>query len=353
MSWIQENKFAAALAGVTLVGSVALITLTSQKGGEFDAAAAKLKKAHKQEAELLAVTPFPNKANLEAKKASVAAYAASAEKLQESFLAYRPTAEQLADVDPTSFSNMMSGYVSRLNAKFKDAGTQVPDAPSFGFEAYASKPPRAEATGELSYEMKAFEWLFTTLAENSPEALINVVRPKLAIESDAPKVASKSKSKSKSKKSKKGKKGFKGSGRLVKGEPIYDAMPLEFSFRCTEAQLKSFLEDIANSPKYFMAVRALRVQNERLTAPNVGDVKFPSSNDDFMGAGGMGDFIMDEEPIADDAVAADAGEELPKVASDSDEALLLAQILGAEKLNVFVKLDLLVFKPGQEEEKSN
>lgn len=344
MSWIKENKFTAALAGVTLVGSVALIALTSQKSGEYDTSAVQLKKALKKEADLQGQVPFPSSQNLESKKANVAAYMASADELQTMFAAYRPTTEEMADLAPTEFSKMVNGYRARLDEKFAAAGTKVPQTAVYGFDAYASKLPKPEATGELRYQMSAFEWLFSTLSEHSPEALINVHRPKLAIESDA--LVETSKKKKRSKRSKKSKKGVKSA---PKGEPIYDKMPLELSFRCTEQQLKSFLEDIANSPKYFMAIRALRVQNERLTPPNDGDVKF-DSQDDFAadsGFGGFAEFEAEAVVEAEEEVA-DAVEVASTVASDSDTTLALQQVLGAEKIYVFIKLDLLAFKPGDE-----
>lgn len=322
------------------MGSVALIALSSQKSSEYEEALANLNKALAQEQNLQNAAPYPNAENLEAKRRNVEIYADSAEKLQKSFAAYRPTAEELADLAPTAFSKMVGDYQSRLNAKFEAAGTKVPEGAYFGFEAYSSKLPRAEATGELHYQMQALEWMFSALADNSPEALLNVVRPQMAIENDAAEAAPKKRqTRSKSRRSRQS----KSAKASAKGEPIYDVMPLEFSFRCTEAQLKSFLEDVASSPKYDMAVRAMRIQNERLTAPKNGDVKFTSSNASAAGAmAGFGDFMI--EGSADDATAEEA-EELPSVASDNDDTPLLAQILGAEKLNVFIKMDLLVFKP--------
>lgn len=320
------------------MGSVALIALSSQKSSEREDAAAALGKALKQELSLQSAVPYPNAENLEAKRSNVEIYAESAAKLQESFEAYRPTAEELADVAPTDFSKMVGDYRSRLNEKFEASGTKVPAGAYYGFEAYSNKLPRAKATGELHYQMQALEWMFSVLAENSPEALINVNRPQMAIESNAVAAPVKSKSKKKSKNKNKNKKAA-----TSKGETIYDAMPLELSFRCTEAQLKNFLADVANSAKYDLAVRAIRIQNERLTPPNDGDVKCSSNDVGSVDAqSGFADFVVEESAVD---TAAEVVDELPSVASDSDDELLLAQVLGAEKLNVFIKIDLLVFKP--------
>lgn len=352
MSWIQENKFAAGIAGATLVGSVALLTLTSSKSGEYEENAMRLKNALQEEADLQGATPYPNADNLEAKKVDVADYAASAEKLQKLFDVYRPSAADLTDVSSMEFSKVVAEYESRLNAKFAEADVTAPEGKKYGFDAYANKLPKDAATGELIYQMKAFEWMLSTLADNSPEALLNVVRPQLDVEKGVTKAAPSKSKKKKAKKSRRSKKGkSKKSKSAPKGEPIYDSMPVELAFRCSEAELKTFLEQLSNSDKYFFSVRALRVQNERQNAPNDDDVSFGNKAAGVdTGVDDFGGFIVEEDPA--DEQPADSPVEA-SVASDSDDTLALAQILGAEKLNVFLKLDLLVFKPSEESTKKN
>lgn len=343
MSWIQENKFTAALAGATVVGSAVLITLSAGNSGDYDAANIKLKKALKTEANMQSVQPFPSKENLEIKKANVDDYSKSSQQLQRQFAAYRPKPEEVKDIAPDGFSKIVSGYRKRLDSKFKKNNVSIPDQCVYGFEGYASKFPRPEATGELKYQMKATEWLLSELAENSPEALLNVVRPALAIES-AP-----AKPEKKSRRSKKSKKGAKAP--VASGDPAYVAMPLELSFRSDEAGFTKFLEAIANTEKYAFVVRSMRVQNERPTPPTSGDAKFAAPAADLaadgFGAfgGGLGfDDIASDDEEATDAEAEVAAPEVvvPAVASDDDETRLLIPVLGTEKVNVFLKLELIL-----------
>ena len=336
MSWIQENKFTAALAGVTAVGSIALISLSMGKSDDAASAQNKLKKALRNEAVIQSVQPYPNQENLEEKQSIVRDYSQGSQDLQRQFAAYRPKAKDVKDFAPDEFSAIVSSYRGRLNKKFKKNEVQIPVQCVYGFEAYGNRFPRPEATGELSYQVNAVEWLLGKLADNKPQALLNVVRAKFDLES-APLVTKR--------------------GRKVKAvakEPAYYIMPLELSFRSDEKSLSNFLSEIANTDKYAFVISCLRIQNERMTPPTQSDAKFVSETveevvDDAFGFGA--DFVIE----GGDGIVATGGEtevaasveelavaEVPKVGSDSDNVRLLLPVLGGEKVNVFLKLNLIL-----------
>ncbi|MFC5051002.1 Amuc_1100 family pilus-like protein [Rubritalea spongiae] len=339
MSWIQENKFTAALAGGTLVGSIALIVLASGQSGDYEDAQSALDEALKQERELQEGRPYPTPENVQAYKDNVDDYARVTHALQRDYQRYRPTAEEVQDFQPDQFSNKVSGYRSRLDEAFKANGVELPEGCLYGFEAYSRTFPRPAATGELNYQMKALEWLFSDLAEQKPEALLNVVRPQIAVEA----------------RPKKEDRATKRRGAEV-DEKIYDVYPLELSFRCSEKSFKHFLEDVASSKEYYFAVNAIRIQNERQTPPNASDAKFPvvTANepafDSFDSFAGFDTETVDEggmtvEEGAEDALSSSENEvESAVIASDADESRLLMQILGDEQINVYLKLDLIVLK---------
>jgi len=333
MSWIQENKFTAALAGVTAVGSIALISLSMGKGDDIASAQMKLNKALRNEKSIQSAQPFPNRENLEKKQSTVNDYEKGARDLQRQFAAYRPKAKDVEDFAPDKFSAIVSSYRNRLNEKFKKNGVELPDQCVYGFEAYANKFPRSEATGELSYQIKAMEWLFTELASNKPEALLNVVRAKFDLESAPVKSTS-------------------GQGGAALNEPVYYAMPLELSFRSDEKSLSKFLAEIANTDKYPFVIRSLHIQNERMTPPTEGDAQFEKAAkvdavDDIFG------FAPNFATEGDSGVAAEGLDrkvaeaalpvvDMPRVGDDNDDARLLKPVLGSEKVNVFLKLDLIL-----------
>ncbi|MFT5883431.1 MAG: hypothetical protein ACI9FG_001946 [Crocinitomicaceae bacterium] len=341
MSWIQENKFTAALAGVTAVGSIVLISLSMGKGDDIASAQIKLKKALRNEKSIQSVQPFPNRENLEHKQSTVNDYEKGARSLQRQFAAYRPNAKDVEDFAPDKFSAIVSSYRNRLNKKFKKNDVELPDQCVYGFEAYANKFPRPEATGELSYQIKAMEWLFSELANNKPEALLNVVRDKFDLES-APVAVTR------------GRRGRRGRN-AVEQEPEYYVMPLELSFRSDEKVLSNFLEEIANTDKYPFVIRSMHIQNERMTPPTEGDAEFEKAAI----AGGGNDFFDFAPDFENEGNAGEPDEPLeglnrnvagavlpvaaaPVVGDDSDDTRLLKPILGGENVNVFLKLNLIL-----------
>ncbi|MFD2160435.1 Amuc_1100 family pilus-like protein [Rubritalea tangerina] len=336
MSWIQENKFAAALAGVTLVGSGVLISLSMGKGDDFKSAKTQLKKALKQEAELQAVQPYPNQANLANKTDIVDDYSQASRDLGAKFAAYKPDAKVVEDFAPDRFSKIVSEFRERLDESFKGNDVELPERCVYGFEAYASKFPRPEATGELNYQVQATEWLLGELAKQKPEALLNVVRKKLEVESAPARPATR--------------KNNRRAAEVEEEEKALIEMPMELTFRCTEAELSEFLSVIANTEKYPFVIRAVRVQNERMTPPTTGDARFetpaaPAADDSF----GFENFVI-EEDVAEGEEGAEVTEEaveveeqdVPEVANDNDDTRVILPILGAEKVNVFLKLDLIL-----------
>lgn len=325
MSWVQENKFTATLAGVSVVGAGVLLGLTMSKNSDFEATNKRLKRALAQERALRSAVIYPQEENLEELKLDVDGLAKTARKLQIDFEAYRPTSNELADFSADRFGSMVKAYKERLDAAFAKNNINLPDNCIYGFEVYKSKSPIPTATGELQYQMQALEWLLKKLAELSPDALLNVSRARLDIES-----------------------GMSNDD----ANAAYVVMPLELSFRSDEESVKDFLEAIANSKKYAFTVRQIRFQNEKLVPPSSKDASFQQSPEavpveDIVAADTIEFPIVGEsEELAEESIGR-LNKPLAQIASDNDDTKLLSQILGDEKVNVYLKLDLIVLKEGK------
>lgn len=308
------------------------MSLAMAKGGDFDAANKKLKKALTQEQSLRSAEVNPKAENLEKLTLNVDGLAKSSKELQNLFEAYRPKPEDVADFAPESFGGLVSSYKARLDEKFASMEVALPENCIYGFKDYVRTRPKPAATGDLKYQMRAFEWLFGQLADTQPEALLNVVRPALEIEKKT------------------------GEGDEQANEDVaYVVMPLELAFKADEDSYTAFLESIANSEKYAFSVRYLRIQNEKQLPPTAKDAKFdpPKVEPAINQADGFGAFdnFVDEEAVDGEAAAEEVVEELPEnnlaeVASDDDTTRILSPILGEEKVDVFLKLDLILLKEG-------
>ena len=139
----------------------------------------------------------------------------------------------------------------------------------------------------------------------------------------------------------------------------YRALPLEISFTGTEGSLRKFLSSLDDSGKYYYVIRSIRVTNEKIKAPTAADGAFkteeagaagagaaaPGGSDPFGGAGGGG-FVLPEDPAA--APAGDKAAETPAPApapapAAGGDGVILQQVLGSEKINVFLRLDVIQF----------
>lgn len=345
MSWIQENKFTAALAGATVVGSAALLFLAIQKSGSAADFRSQAKKMAATELKLKQGVPFPDQENMELKQENVRDFRDAAQALQDQLVAFRPA--DLTDFSSSQFGEHLNKYKSSLDTAFQDAQAVVPAGSYFGFEDYSAKQPTESATGELKYELDAFQWLLTELAKTGNVELIKVLRSKIAAESGA---AHGNHSKN---------------DKAKKDDSVYQGQGLEVAFRGNEDQVQQFLEAIANSKQYFFAIRDIRVVNEKTTGPNQSDVKFeepkPQGGFGAFGGGDSSGFTLGGDATTDGGgdATADGGDATtdggaveipaqPESDTASDDTRILKPILGDEKVNVYLQMELLLFKSKDE-----
>ncbi|WP_018970976.1 Amuc_1100 family pilus-like protein [Rubritalea marina] len=138
MSWIQENKFTAVVAGGALAGSIALGVLAMGQSDDYKSANAKLKKTLRKEADLRSIQPYPNEENLAEKTDIVDAYEKQSIELRKQFDAYKPSADVVKDFAPDAFSKLVSTYRAQLDAKpvkdlLADSGISFPDGATASF----------------------------------------------------------------------------------------------------------------------------------------------------------------------------------------------------------------------------
>lgn len=341
MSWIQENKFVAGLIGVTAVVGGAVLYFGSSQGSAYNKKMEEYQKLKGQYAQLEKSKPYPNKKNLEDRETGINNYRRTIEEVRTAMSAYRP--EKLEQLSPEQFNEVRVKAMANLRKAFGDAKATVPEECDFGFERYSSNPAKPAATPKLNYQLGATEWLLTKLAGAKPTALVNVVRKPLPVEVGTPAAAPQPHRK----------RGGRGHRKpAASTEKPYQLMPMELTFTASEGSVRAFLKDMVNSPDYFYAIRAVRVRNEKQTAPTEKDANFPASEP----AGGepepdpFGGFPAVETPGAGSGDAGTPGADdgaatpEPQPAAKVSERIL-KQVLGDEKLNVHIVFDVVFLKP--------
>ncbi|MGB0991093.1 MAG: Amuc_1100 family pilus-like protein [Akkermansiaceae bacterium] len=327
MSWIQENKFVAGVAGVTAVLGGAIFFFGNSKGNEFDATMKAYNAAASNNRSMERSNPYPNAANLAAKKRGVEEYESLIKDVRATLVGFGPG--KLEQLSPQQFSDART----KVHNDESRPGTKLAEGCYFGFSKYSADIPKASATAELNYQLNATHWLLGKLAEVKPAELNNIHRELLAVEKPAP---------APTPAKKKGKK-------CKKIEKAYTLMPMELTFTANEKAVRDFLQEMVNSKEYFYAIRAIRVRNDKQTAPNVSDVNFPADGGGE-GAGANEDdpfggiALPDDEPADGDGGDEDAPPAAPVIKPKTSERIL-EQVLGSEKLNVHICFDVVLVKP--------
>lgn len=325
MSWIQENRFAAGLGGITIVAAGGLIFWAMAGSSKYNKAKEEYAAAVASVDSMESSKLYPKDANLKAKKAAVEDYDKAVQSMRKAFDAYR--AETPPNVEPDAFNEALRKAKDTAAAAFGASKTELPPEFFLGFEKYTTSPVKREATGILTYEMDAMSQLAANLAAAAPARLLNIYREALPEEDG---------------------KTFDGKGKSFR------TLPIEISFNGTEDSLRKFLSSLDDSGKYYFVVRSMRVTNEKAKAPTAADGAFKQEEggaaapaaggaaDPFGGAGGF--VLPGEEPAAPAGDAAPAAPATPAAPAGGD-GLILQQVLGSEKINAFLRIDIVQFLP--------
>ncbi|MCH7224515.1 Amuc_1100 family pilus-like protein [Haloferula sp. A504] len=334
----QENKFPILLGAVTAVVTGGLIFWSMKSGGKYEEAKSDYDNADRKIGQLMRVDPKPTEGNQVAKKQAVDAYAESVAKLQEAFDPRRAT--KLQNIEPSAFTDSLLSARKRVLAEFEKSGTTVPEQFFLGHGRFSDTLPQKKDTGVLSYQLGAFEDLLTKLAQAAPTALTNIY--------------------------------WAGVPEVPEGAAVVPH-PIEITFRGPESSLREFLSSLDDTGKYYYVVRTMRVMNERDSAPNAQDARFErvvTPTPDLGGPGSIfgdpGGFVFPEEDGLEDLDStedpADGGAEgegegeglpveevpappapAPEPAAPTDSGEILKQVLGDEKIQVFLRIDVLQF----------
>ncbi len=318
MSWIKENKFLAGLLGGTLLGVVGLYFLASSGGSRYDAAKERYDAASSEVSTYKKMPLYPSDANRDGKKKALNDYKEATEKLQSAFDAFRP--KELKNTSPQEFTNRLKSVNDEVRKAFDDAGTKVPEAFFCGFESYKTNLARSGATGILDYQLGAVQNLMLALAKSGATELKNLHRPTLPEEDGNP---------------------YK-PGDADVARPL----PLEITFQGPEKAVRAFVSALSKTDERYFVIRSLRISNAKKEPPRAADAKFEKPADakaPAEGAFGGGGFVLP----GDEPKPAEAATPAPAAPAPADSSRILAQVLGNEEVQIFLRIDLMQFLPSK------
>ncbi|NJM36450.1 MAG: hypothetical protein HC845_00420 [Akkermansiaceae bacterium] len=310
MSWIKENKFLAGLAGGTLAGTILLfvagylgLSNYNKTKEKFDAGLSEVSAAE-------GIALYPSEENRDGKNKALEDYKKAVESLQTTFDKFRP--QEIKDVTPQAFADSLLAANAEVRQAFEAAGATLPEQFFLGFERYKTSLAPASTTGILNYQMDAVKKLMLALAAAKPAELKNIYRATLLEEEGQS---------------------------FDPATTVTREFPMEISFLGTEESVRNFFTAISKTENGYFVVRSARFTNQKQQAPNLSEAKFETAApaEDASSDSGGGDFLL-------------PGEEAPAAGADpaaatTDSSQILSQVLGSEKIQVFVRLDLVQFLP--------
>lgn len=330
MNWIQENKFIAGIGGITLVLAGAIFYFGNSQGSQYEEKLSEYEDLKSKHNQLLKAKPFPDQNNLETKKANVASYETAIDDVKNTFIGF--SVGELPNISPEEFSNQRVQMEKRLRDAFNQAGTTLPQQTGFGFDKYIAGSVKPDAAKILRFQMGALDWLLMELAKSKPAELNNIRRAELSIETGQ--VSPPAQARNRNRKSNR----KRAEAEL---EKAYTLMPVELAFIATESSIRDFLKSMVNSKNYFYSIRALRIRNEKQIPPNEKDAGF-LAGETAPAAGPVGGDPFPGIAFPDeDEEEGDQPQPQPTVPAGER---ILEQVLGDEKLHVFMRFDIVFIK---------
>ncbi len=319
MSWIKDNKFIVALGGGTLVGVAILYFVGSGGATRYDEAKAKYDEAASEAAGYEKLPLYPKPENRDGKRKAIDEYRKSVDSIQTAFEKFRP--KDIKNVSPQDFTTNLKAADAEIRKAFEDAGTTVPEAFFSGFERYKTSLALGNTTGLLNYQLGAIKNILLELAKAKPSEFRNLYRSSLPEED--------------------------GQAYTPPADAVARPLSLELTFMGPENSARLFLSSIVKPENQYVVIRSLRIMNAKKDPPRAADAQFekaaaakPAAAEGAFGGG----FVLpgdEAKPAAAPAAPAAASSDRP------DTSRILAQVLGNEQVQVFVRLDILQFLPAK------
>jgi hypothetical protein len=320
MSWIKENKFIAGLTGVTLLGIVLLFFVGSLGSKKYDEAQEKFEAANTEASGFEKKSLYPKAENQASKNKALGEYRKAFDSLQTSFEPFRP--KEIKNIKPQEFTDRLIATNTEIRKAFEGSKTAIPEAFFVGFEKYNTSLAAADSTGILEYQLDAIKTLMLGMAKSKIGELKNFYRPTIPEE--------------------------QGQVYASSDTTVARSFPMEVTFSGTEQSVREFVSSISKMDHHYLVIRSLRIGSTKKSPPLSTDVQFEKSKSEKSTSqsdalsGGFN--LPGEVPTAP---VATTNPDVTAATKTGESTRILAQVLGVEHVQVFLRLDLLEFLPAK------
>jgi len=298
---LGQNKFFIGLGAVLLLAFLGLGWMLFQSSGTFDEAATRYQTQVAELDRLQKLDLYPEASNLKILEDQKKVAADSAVALHQKLV---PMAFPLEPLTPEQFQDQLTATVKRLTDKAAQNGVTLSEKQYLGFVEYRTATPKPEATAALGRQLKCIELAVDTLIEKKVSSIDKITRTPLPEELDSSKnapVATTAKG-----------------GKPGQAKPeLLTKYPFDIQFVTEQKAFQAALNDLSKATQQFFIIQPLVIKSQGEKAPKKND------------------------PNADKAAAAAAA--AATAAGGTPKSEKMRYVLGAEKLNVTLRFDSVVF----------
>ena len=295
---LGQNKFYVGLGATLLLGCLIFGYLLYQSSSDFSEAEQRYNGQVAELDRLQKLDLYPEEQNQAILEEQMAAAKDAAVKLHKQLV---PMAFALEPMTPEQFQDKLNAAVKGLADKAAAAGVNLSDKLYLGFSEYRTATPRPEAAAALGRQLKCIELAVDVMIERKVASIEKITRTLLPEELDAKLAVATPTPKPK-----------RGGGKFAEHLSDY---PFEIQFTTDQRAFQSVLNELSKNTRQFFIIHPVAIKNQSEKAPKKID---PASARAATARPGAGD-------------AAKPGAEK------------LRYVLGAEKLNVTLSFDSVVF----------
>lgn len=333
MNWIQQNRKLASILGVMIVGGLGLVAWLLMAWSGFSSARAEWDSMSQRTTTMENSKVYPSAANVQSLDQKITDYRDKFFTLRKVLL--DPKLQQpVTPMSETEFQAKVKERAKAIDQRAKELGVSLPKSFAVGVEEYSDTlPPNAEAAAELNVHLDVLEKFIMTLVEAKVTSLDELQRTRLAVEktkgpapAPAPVPA-------------KQKRGV-AAAPVATAEQVLDRYTIKCVFTTDQGPLQAVMNNLSNAAKTpdFLAVRLMRVENERTDAPTKEEIKFPQQNNPAP--------EPPAPPKTGDAKAPASNIIAPPRPQPPDARA----IIGFENLKVYLEVDYIRFREPPSEE---
>lgn len=316
---LGQNKFYVGFGAFMLLASCGLGWFLFQASSDFSEAETRYQDQIAQLSALQTLPLYPEKANLKILEEQKEAAQQAVVSLHQALL---PRAFALEPISPEQFQDQLNQSVKAIVDKAAKAGVQFADKSYLGFAQYRAATPKPEAAAVLGRQLKCIELVVNTLIEKKVTSLGEITREPLAEEGIATKIQSPPPAAK-----------AKGKG-APEAVPLVTKYPFKVAFVSDQQPFQSALNELSKSEKQFFIIRPLLIKNQIEKSPKKVDPEAERLAAERQAA--LNSPAGASAPANPSATPAANPGETPKPEP-------LKYVLGAEKINVTLRLDSVFF----------